>query len=92
MQEIFAVSVLHGTMFPDLVNDDPKITGSSYVLPDDVFADVPDDLCSDTGRSHRWIDIDTSFGCSHRSSPASLSGRIAKLSANTNTNPTRASG
>ncbi len=46
VQEIFAVSVLAGIRFPDLVNDDPKITGSSYVLPDDALADVPDALRS----------------------------------------------
>ena len=47
VQEIFAVSVLHGIRFPDLVNDDPKITGSSFVLPDEALRDVPDTLRSD---------------------------------------------
>jgi len=44
VQEIFAVSVLHGVKFPDLINDDPTITGSSYVLPDEALTDVPDEL------------------------------------------------
>ena len=46
VQEIFAVAVLPGARFPDLVNDDPKITGSSYVLPDEALRDVPDALRS----------------------------------------------
>jgi len=44
VQEIFAVSVLQGMRFPDIINDDPKITGSSFVLPDDALKDVPDSL------------------------------------------------
>ncbi len=47
VQEIFAVSVLAGCRFPDLVNDDPKITGSSFVLPDEALRDVPGELRSD---------------------------------------------
>jgi len=44
VQEIFAVSVLAGCRFPGLVNDDPKITGSSFVLPDEALRDVPGEL------------------------------------------------
>ena len=47
VQEIFAVSVLAGCRFPDLVNDDPKITGSSFVLPDEALRDVPGELRTD---------------------------------------------
>ena len=47
VQEIFAVSVLAGCRFPGLVNDDPKITGSSFVLPDEALRDVPGELRSD---------------------------------------------
>ena len=46
VQEIFAVSVLAGCEFPDLINDDPKITGSSFVLPDDALAAVPESFRS----------------------------------------------
>ena len=46
VQEIFAVSVLAGCEFPDLINDDPKITGSSFVLPDDALSVVPESLRS----------------------------------------------
>jgi uncharacterized protein (TIGR03032 family) len=44
VQEIFAVSVLTTCKFPDLINDDPKITGSSFVLPDDAMSAVPESL------------------------------------------------
>ena len=44
VQEIFAVEVLPGVRFPDLVNHDPEIVGHSYVLGDDALAEVPDDL------------------------------------------------
>ena len=47
VQEIFAVSVLAGCQSPDLVNDDPKITGSSFVLPDEALKDVPGVLRSE---------------------------------------------
>jgi uncharacterized protein (TIGR03032 family) len=46
VQEIFAVSVLTTCKFPDLINDDPKITGSSFVLPDDALSAVPESLRS----------------------------------------------
>lgn len=44
VQEIFAVEVMPGMPFPDLVNHDPKIVGSSYVLSDQALKDVPDAL------------------------------------------------
>ena len=46
LQEIFAVCLLPGKRFPDLVNDDPELTGNTFVLPDESLADVPDDLRS----------------------------------------------
>jgi uncharacterized protein (TIGR03032 family) len=49
LQEIFAVAVLPGMRFPDLINDDPKLLAHSYVLPDDALADVPAELRSTTG-------------------------------------------
>jgi uncharacterized protein (TIGR03032 family) len=42
VQEIFAVSVLRGCTYPDLIHDDPKIIGGSYVLPDEALRDVPE--------------------------------------------------
>ncbi len=44
VQEIFAVEVLPGASFPDLVNHDPELIGHSYVLGDKALADVPDAL------------------------------------------------
>lgn len=44
VQEVFAVEVLPGVRFPDLVNHDPEIVGRSYVLGDDALADVPKEL------------------------------------------------
>ena len=44
VQEIFAVEILAGCRFPDLVNHDPELIGRSYVLADGALADVPEDL------------------------------------------------
>jgi uncharacterized protein (TIGR03032 family) len=46
VQEIFAVEALAGIRFPDLVNHDLELIGSSYVLPDAALADVPAELRS----------------------------------------------
>jgi uncharacterized protein (TIGR03032 family) len=47
VQEIFAVSLLPGIRFPDLINDNAEIVGSSFVLPDAALRDVPAELRSD---------------------------------------------
>jgi uncharacterized protein (TIGR03032 family) len=44
VQEIFAVEVLPGIRFPDLVNHDAELIGRSYVLGDTALADVPAEL------------------------------------------------
>jgi uncharacterized protein (TIGR03032 family) len=44
VQEIFAVALLPGMRFPDLINDDPELVGSSFVLPDAALRDVPAEL------------------------------------------------
>ncbi|MCO6047900.1 TIGR03032 family protein [Aeoliella sp. ICT_H6.2] len=44
VQEIFAVEVLPGVRFPDLVNHDAELIGRSYVLGDAALADVPAEL------------------------------------------------
>jgi uncharacterized protein (TIGR03032 family) len=41
VQEIFAVALLPGMHFPDLINDNAELIGSSFVLPDDALRDVP---------------------------------------------------
>lgn len=46
LQEIFAVEVLPGISFPDVVNDDAELIGSSFVLPEEALALVPAELRS----------------------------------------------
>lgn len=41
VQEIFAVQVLPGIRFPEIVDFDEKLIASSYVLPNEALADVP---------------------------------------------------
>jgi uncharacterized protein (TIGR03032 family) len=48
VQEIFAVEVLPGMRYPDVINDDVKLLATSYVLPDDALADVPEPLRAKT--------------------------------------------
>jgi len=48
VQEIFAVALLPGIRFPDLINDNAELVGSSFVLPDDALRDVPADLLAHT--------------------------------------------
>jgi len=47
VQEIFAVDLLLGCLFPDLINHDAELIGRSYVLDDKALADVPEDLRAD---------------------------------------------
>jgi uncharacterized protein (TIGR03032 family) len=44
VQEIFAVELLPGVRFPDLVNHDAELIGTTYVLPDAALGDVPAEL------------------------------------------------
>ncbi len=46
VQEIFAVELLAGIRYPDLINHDLELIGRSYVLADDALADVPAELRS----------------------------------------------
>jgi uncharacterized protein (TIGR03032 family) len=41
VQEIFAVTVLPGRRWPELINDDESLLENSFVLPDAALADVP---------------------------------------------------
>jgi len=50
VQEIFAVESLPGIQYPDLVNDDPKLVSTSYLLSDAALKDVPEELRSDDKR------------------------------------------
>jgi uncharacterized protein (TIGR03032 family) len=44
VQEVFAVVLLPGVRFPDLINDNAELIGSSFVLPDAALRDVPAEL------------------------------------------------
>lgn len=44
VQEIFAVEILPGMQFPDLVQDDQHMIAATYVLPDAALEDVPEEL------------------------------------------------
>jgi uncharacterized protein (TIGR03032 family) len=44
VQEIFAVQVLPGIVFPDLINEPGETLNSSFVLPDEALPDVPSEL------------------------------------------------
>jgi uncharacterized protein (TIGR03032 family) len=44
VQEVFAVTLLPGKRYPDLINDDEKPLENSFVVPDAALADVPASL------------------------------------------------
>jgi uncharacterized protein (TIGR03032 family) len=44
VQEVFAVQVLAGKRYPELINDDQKLMENSFVLPDEALQDVPDSV------------------------------------------------
>jgi hypothetical protein len=41
VQEIFAVTVLPGRRWPELINDDETVLENAFVVPDQALADVP---------------------------------------------------
>ena len=41
VQEVFAVTVLPGRRYPELINDDEKLLENSFAVPDAGLADVP---------------------------------------------------
>ena len=44
VQEIFAVAVVPGILFPDLINEPGETLDSSFVLPPEALSDVPKEL------------------------------------------------
>jgi hypothetical protein len=46
VQEIFAVEVLRGIRFPDIINHDATLIGSSFVLDDEALKQVPNAMRS----------------------------------------------
>jgi uncharacterized protein (TIGR03032 family) len=51
VQEIFAVTVLPGKRYPDLINDDATLLENSFTVPDAALADVPASLRGTAGAS-----------------------------------------
>jgi uncharacterized protein (TIGR03032 family) len=49
VQEVFAVTVLPGRRYPDLINDDDTLLENSFVVPDAALADVPAALRAPAG-------------------------------------------
>jgi uncharacterized protein (TIGR03032 family) len=49
VQEVFAVTVLPGRRYPDLINDDETLLENSFVVPDAALADVSAMLRAPTG-------------------------------------------
>ena len=52
VQEVFAVTVLPGKRYPDLINDDEKLLENSFVVPDAALADVSPALRAPAGPNH----------------------------------------
>ncbi len=46
VQEIFAITVMPNSRWPDVINDDSSLIADSFVLPDDSLAAVPNELLS----------------------------------------------
>jgi uncharacterized protein (TIGR03032 family) len=44
VQEVFAVTVLSGRRYPELINDDETVLENSFTVPDAALADVPEAL------------------------------------------------
>jgi hypothetical protein len=40
VQEVFAVQVLPGRRFPEIINDNPALLADSFVLPEAALAEV----------------------------------------------------
>jgi uncharacterized protein (TIGR03032 family) len=51
VQEIFAVQVLPGRRFPDVINDNNALIADSFVLPEPALDDVVAALCDRVGLS-----------------------------------------
>jgi len=49
VQEVFAVEVMPGAKYPDLVTDDMEVLAGSFVLPDEALAAVPEAFRSSAG-------------------------------------------
>jgi uncharacterized protein (TIGR03032 family) len=50
VQEVFAVVLLPGKHYPELINEDKTLMENSFVLPDEALEDVPDAVRAGAGR------------------------------------------
>jgi hypothetical protein len=57
VQEIFAVTVLPGRRWPELINDDETLLENSFVVPDAVLGDLPAALRAPTIPASRLAEI-----------------------------------
>jgi uncharacterized protein (TIGR03032 family) len=57
VQEIFAVTVLPGRRWPELINDDETLLENSFVVPDAALGDVPAALRAPTIPASRLAEI-----------------------------------
>ena len=53
VQEVFAVTVLPGRRYPELINDDEKLLENSFVVPDAVLAG--NRQCATISEFVRWV-------------------------------------
>jgi uncharacterized protein (TIGR03032 family) len=44
VEEVFAVQVLPGLRYPELVMDDPSLLANSFMIPEEAMADVPAEI------------------------------------------------
>ena len=56
VQEIFAVTILPGKRYPDLINEDDTLLQNSFVVPDAALADVSPALRRQTTASKNSVD------------------------------------
>ena len=66
VQEVFAVTVLPGRRFPELINDDENLLENSFVVPDAALADVSPALRAGRERACANISRIRRVGETHR--------------------------
>ena len=58
VQEVFAVTVLPGRRFPELINDDEKLLENSFTVPDAALADVSPALRAPAGNGRAQTSVE----------------------------------
>jgi Domain of unknown function (DUF4915) len=79
VQEIFAVHVLHGLRFPEVLDWGDAHLAHSYMLPDEALVDVPplDDVAAPAAESRVEIDAPTPRGERSSGTPSRKAGSRA---------------